>query len=80
MLSSPAKGHVTKEKWGTPVRATVRVLRRYNVSWGQIFKKTGVTKSSAQRMYSQSTSRLTRKGKAMKPKLISVSDINRAIA
>jgi hypothetical protein len=79
ILSSPAKGHVAKEKWGTPVRATVRALRRDGVSWGQIFK-TGVTKSSAQRMCSQSTSRSTRKGKAMKPKLISVSDINRAIA
>jgi hypothetical protein len=62
---SVIKSHKPSENWKTPVRATVRSLRRDGVSYGQITAKTGLSRSTIQYIVKGPTSRTTRKGKVI---------------
>jgi hypothetical protein len=40
------KSHNPNENWKTPVRVTVRTLRRDRAYYGQVIAKTGLTRST----------------------------------
>ena len=65
------------ENWKTPVRATVRTLRREGASYGYIVKKTGLSRSTIQYIVKAHTSRTTRKGKANKWRILKEADVKR---
>jgi histone H3/H4 len=77
ILSPSAKEHKPNENWKTPVRATVRSMRRDRKSYGQIRKATGLTRSTIQSIVNAPTSRMTRKGLATKNRVLKQADIKR---
>ena len=77
ILSPSAANHKPKEQWKTPVRSTVRSLRRQGKSYGEIKKLTGLERSTIQGIVKGVSSRTTRKGKATKPKALKQADIKR---
>ena len=74
---SALKDHKPLENWKTPVRATVRSLRRQGKSYGQIRKLTGLTRSTIQSIVKAPTSRTTRKGLATKRRALKQADVKR---
>jgi len=66
-----------KEMWKTPVRATIRAMRRDGKSYNDIVEKTGLKRSTIQGIVKGISSRTTRKGKATKPRLLKQADIKR---
>ena len=79
LSSSPLRKHKTGDNWKTPERAVIRGMRRSGDSWGEIKKRTGLSKSSIQSICATPTSRRTRKGKQYKKKLIKQSELERVI-
>ena len=78
ILSSPVlREHRPGEMWPTPVRSTVRSMKRDGKGYKAIFKKTGVPKSIVRRISKSESSRTTRKGNVIKPKLLKPADIQR---
>jgi hypothetical protein len=77
ILSPIALAHKPKEMWKTPVRSTVRSLRRQGKSYGEIKKLTGLERSTIQGIVKGVSSRTTRKGKPTKPKALKTADIKR---
>ena len=70
LSSSPLRKYKTGDNWKTPERAVIRGIRRSGDSWGEIKKRTGLSKSSIRSICAAPTSRRTRKGKQYKKKLI----------
>jgi hypothetical protein len=71
------KSHNLNENWKTPVRVTIRTLRRDGASYGQIKAKTGLTRSTIQHIVKSHTSCMTRKCKANKPTVLKEADVKR---
>ena len=71
------RSHNPNENWKTPVRATVRTLRREGASYGYIVKKTGLSRSTIQHIVKAYTSRTTCKGKANKSRILKEADVKR---
>lgn len=71
------RSHNLNENWKTPVRATIRTLRREGASYGQIQAKTGLTRSTIQYIVKAHTSRTTRKGKANKSTILKQANVKR---
>ena len=69
------KSHNPNENWKTPVRSLVRILRREGASYGQIKRKTGLSRSTIQYIIKGPTSRTTRKEKATKPTVLKQKDV-----
>ena len=74
---STIKQHGYKDMWKTPVRATVRSLRRQGHSYGQIKALTGLKRSTIQGIVKAPSSRTTRKGLATKKPVLEQADIKR---
>jgi hypothetical protein len=78
ILSSPVlRDHKSGDMWSTPVRATVRAMKRDGKGYGAIFAKTSVPKSTVRRICKSESLRTTRKEKVFKPKLLKEADIKR---
>jgi hypothetical protein len=75
ILSPSVANHKPKEQWKTPVRSTVRSLRRQGKSHGEIKKLTSLEQSTIQGIVKGVSSHTTRKGKATKPKALKQADI-----
>jgi hypothetical protein len=71
------RSHNPNENWKTPVRATVRIMRREGASYGYIQGKTGLSCSIIQHIVKAYTSRTTRKGKANKSRILKEADVKR---
>src|ERR1700730_10921099 len=69
--------HQPNENWKTPVRSTVRSLRRQGKSYGQIREVTGLSSSTIQHIVKAPSSRTTRKGLATKKPVLKQADIKR---
>jgi uncharacterized protein YerC len=69
--------HKPKEMWKTPVRSSVRTLRRQGKSYNQIVAETGLKRSTIQDIVKGVSSRTTRKGKATKRPVFKQADIKR---
>jgi transposase len=80
ILSSPlVRDHKPGGGWSTPIRSSVRSMRRDGLSYGQINKKTGLTRSTIQRMVKAKSSRSARKGKPIKKRALTTQQITRMI-
>jgi hypothetical protein len=80
ILSSPlVRDHKPGGGWSTPIRSSVRSMRRDGLSYGQINKKTGLTRSTIQRMVKARSSRSARKGKPIKKRALTTQQIARMI-
>jgi Transposase len=71
------KKHQPNENWKTPVRSTVRSLRRQGKSYGQIREVTGLSRSTIQHIVKAPSSRTTRKGLATKRPALKQADVKR---
>jgi len=69
------KSYNLNENWKTPVRSLVRILRREGASYGQIKRKTGLSRSTIQYIVKGPISWTTRKGKATKPTVLKQKDV-----
>ena len=78
ILSSPPREKENGE-WPTPVRATVRSLRRDGLSQRAIVSKTKVPRSTIRRILRQESSRRSRKGKVYKPRLMTTREVRQII-
>ena len=77
IFSSPPKKD--KGEWPTPVRQTVRNLKREGKSQREIVAQTSLPRTSIRRILRQESSRRARKKKAPKPHLMSIREIRRCI-
>jgi transposase len=71
------KKHQPNENWKTPVRSTVRSLRRQGKSYGQIREVIGLSRSTIQHIIKAPSSRTTRKGLATKRPALKQADVKR---
>jgi hypothetical protein len=74
---SAIKEHSYKGMWKTPIRSTVRTLRREGHSYGQIRALTGLQRSTIQGIVKGHSSRTTRKGLATKRPALKQAEIKR---
>lgn len=80
ILSSPlVRDHKSGNGWPTPVRGAVRSMRRDGLSYGQISKKTGLRRSTIQRMVKAKSSRSAQKGVTTKKPALTSPQIKRMI-
>jgi hypothetical protein len=78
ILSSPIlQDHRAGEMWPTPIRSSVRLMKRDGQGYKAIRTKTGIPLSTIKRIYKSETSRTTLKSKATKPSLLKQADIKR---
>ncbi len=78
ILSSPIKiDHKPGQQWLPSVRSVVRAMRRDGHTYGQIKLKTGLERSSIQRILKAPSSANPRLGKVFKPKSLKQKDIRR---
>jgi hypothetical protein len=76
--SSPIS-HKPGDNWNTPKRTRVRQMRRDEKSWGDIKKKLGVERSTAQKICKELSSCTTCKGKVYHCRLIDASTLRQII-
>ncbi|PVH67555.1 hypothetical protein DL98DRAFT_600367, partial [Cadophora sp. DSE1049] len=68
ILSSPIKAnHKPGDMWPPAARAVARAMRRDGHSYGQIMKKTGIGRSTLQKICAAPSSANPREGKTFKP-------------
>jgi len=80
ILSPSAANHKPKEQWKTPIRSTVRLLRRQGKSYGEIKKLTGLERSTIQGIVKGVSSRLPGKERLLSQKPLSKLILNASSA
>ena len=79
IIPSSSPLHEPGQNWTTPKLARIRQMQRDGKSWREIFQSTKVPRPTARRICKEQSSRTTRKGKAYRPKMMTVREIRRII-